>query len=149
MTTICGLCLPDPPRPAGRRRPGDPSPTTTVNMSYDIQLIDPITKKTLHSQVPHDRRGGTYEMGGTTMLWLNITYNYSKHFYRVFGDDGIRTIYGMTGSASIPVIMAAIAQLDDNISDDYWVATEGNAKRALLNLLDLALMGPDGVWSGD
>ena len=118
-------------------------------MSYDIQLVDPITRKTLHAQTPHQVAGGTYAMGGTTELWINITYNYGKHYRKVFGDDGIRTIYGMTGSASIPVIEAAIARLGDDVSDDYWEATEGNAKRALFNLLALAQLRPDGVWSGD
>lgn len=31
----------------------------------------------------------------------------------------------------------------------YWEATEGNAKRALLQLLAMARMRPDGVWDGD
>lgn len=91
-------------------------------------------------------------MGGTTELWLNITYNYGKHYHKVFGDDGIRTIYGMTATESIPVIQAAIARLGDDVSDNYWEATEGNAKQALFNLLALAALGsayPDGVWSGD
>lgn len=30
-----------------------------------------------------------------------------------------------------------------------WEPTEGNAKRALLQLLAMARMRPDGVWNGD
>lgn len=71
-------------------------------MSYDIRLCDPVTHEALQTDVPHDMRGGTYAMGGTTGLWLNVTYNYGKHYYRVLGDKGIRTIYGMTGAESIP-----------------------------------------------
>ena len=88
-------------------------------------------------------------MGGTTGLWLNVTYNYGKHYYRVLGDKGIRTIYGMTGAESIPVLEAAAAKLSDEVSDDYWEATEGNAKRPLLQLAAMARMRPDGVWDGD
>lgn len=28
-------------------------------MSYDIRLVDPVTKEPLHSDVAHDMRGGT------------------------------------------------------------------------------------------
>ena len=64
-------------------------------------------------------------------------------------DSGIRTIYGMTGAESIPVLKAAIAQLGDDVDDDYWKPTEGNAKRALTQLLALATMRPEGIWHGD
>jgi hypothetical protein len=35
------------------------------------------------------------------------------------------------------------------VHEDYWEATEGNAKRALLQLMALSRMRPDGVWDGD
>lgn len=118
-------------------------------MSYDIRLLDPVTREQLETEVAHDMRGGTYAMGGTTKLWLNVTYNYGKHYYRVLGEKGIRTICGMTGAESIPVLEAAAAKLSDEVSDDYWEATEGNAKRPLLQLAAMARMRPDGVWDGD
>jgi hypothetical protein len=134
-------------------------------MSYDIELIDPITKETLILDEPHHMRGGTYAIGGTTEAHLNVTYNYAKHFRRVFGDEnvelsawdkmfgggatGIRKLYGMTGADSIPILEKAIAQLGDDVDEDYWEPTEGNAKRALSQLLALAKMRPDGVWTGD
>jgi hypothetical protein len=31
--------------------------------------------------------------------------------------------------------------------NDYWKATEGNAKRALCQLVALAQLRPDGVWN--
>lgn len=43
----------------------------------------------------------------------------------------------------------AIAELHDDVDPDYWKATEGNAKRALLQLLAMARMRPDGVWLVD
>lgn len=132
-------------------------------MSYDIQLVDPVTRETLRAPDPHFIRGGTYCVGresedgefepGDTRLSLNITWNYSEHFYRVFpgGKDskGVRTIYGLTGAESLPVLEAAIAQLGDDVDENYWTSTEGNAKRALCGLRALAQMRPDGVWDGD
>lgn len=135
-------------------------------MSYDIGLQDPVTKKTLLLSEPHFMRGGTYAIGGTQEASLNVTYNYAPHFRRVFGDSdaklsdfdrlfggggetGIRRLYGMSGAESIPVLEQAISSLGDDTSDDYWEPTEGNAKRALIQLLALAKMRPDGVWAGD
>ena len=118
-------------------------------MSYNIKLQGSVTKATLELDEPHHMRGGKYAMGGTTEAWLNVTYNYAKDYYRVMGKDGIRSIYGMTGAESIPVLTQAIEHLDDDVADDYWEPTEGNAKRALLQLLALAKMRPDGVWDGD
>lgn len=118
-------------------------------MSYNIYLKDPVTKETLDVESPHFIRGGMFAVGGTTEAWLNITYNYSKHFYRVFGENGIRTIYGLTGAESIPVIKKAMSQLGDDVDSDYWTSTEGNAKRALAGLLALAQLRPDGIWDGD
>lgn len=134
-------------------------------MSYDIKLIDPITKDVLQLDSPHHMRGGTYQVGGTTEASLNVTYNYAEHFQRVFGDEkveltpfekvfgggktGIRRLYGMTGAESIPVLEKAISLLADDVNEDYWKPTEGNAKRALIQLLTLAKMRPDGVWNGD
>jgi hypothetical protein len=118
-------------------------------MSYDIDLKDPITKEVLESPAPHHLRGGTYAVGGTTELHLNVTYNYGKHYYRLLGDKGIRSIYGKTGAESISILQKAADQLNDDIDPNYWEATEGNAKRALLQLIALAQMRPDGVWDGD
>lgn len=118
-------------------------------MSYDISLVDPVTREPLELDFAHHIRGGLYAVGGTTRAWLNITYNYGYMYYRVFGEKGIRTIYGMSGAESIPVIKAAMAQLGDDVDPDYWKDTEGNAKRALAGLLALAQLRPDGIWDGD
>ena len=118
-------------------------------MSYDIELVDPVTRETLTVETEHYIRGGTYAMNGTQEMWLNITYNYAPHYRRVFGEKGIRTIYGMAGAESIPLLKSAIAKLGDDVSPDYWTATEGNAKKALYRLLALAQMRPDGIWEGD
>ena len=118
-------------------------------MSYDIYLQDAETGETIEFDQPHTLRGGTYAVGGTTEAWLNVTYNYGGHFARVLGKGGIRSIYGTTGEASIPVLKAAADKLGDDVSEDYWASTEGNAKRALLQLMQLAELCPEGVWAGD
>jgi hypothetical protein len=121
-------------------------------MSYDISLCDPVTHKPLKADSTHFIAGGMRAMGGTKELWLNVTYNYSQFYYRpeVFGEGGIRSIYGKTGAESIPMLEKAISALGDDVDDsDYWNATEGNAKRALYGLLAFAKMRPDGVWEGD
>ena len=140
-------------------------------MSYDIYLTDPVTNDPLELDEAHHMRGGTYAMGGTTEAWLNITYNYADWYYRpgVFArtkkaSKGIRTIYGMTGVESIPVLKKAISKLesmDEDISDDkrqkceahgatgYWMPTRENAIKPLYQLLTMAQMRPDGVWRGD
>ena len=119
-------------------------------MSYDIYLIDPKTKKTI--ELPrHSIKGGTYALGGTEEAWLNITYNYSIHLCHAFAHDkGVRCIYGMTTEESIPVLKIAISRLGDDVHENYWEPTEGNAKEALRGLLNLALLAPAGsVWKGD
>ncbi len=119
-------------------------------MSYDIKLVDPVTKEPLHAKIKHEIHGGLYAVGGTTELWLNVTYNYANHYYRVMDTDkGIRVIYGLSGAESIPVLQKAIDQLGDDVTNDYWDDTEGNAKRALIGLLALARLRPDGIWDGD
>ena len=120
-------------------------------MSYDIELLDPITKKVIELNDPHFVRGGTYAVHGTKRLELNITYNYSKHFKWLgeLGEKGIRSIYGKTAQESIPILMGAAARLKNDVSEDYWKATEGNAKWALMQLLSIAEMRLDGIWDGD
>jgi len=117
-------------------------------MSYDIRLCNS-AGETITLDHKHNLSGGTYCLGGTDECWLNVTYNYSAHFRRVFGENGIRTIYGMSGADSAPLLVAGINQLATDVADDYWEATEGNARKALCDLLALALAAPEGIWEGD
>ena len=115
-------------------------------MSYDIELRHPVTGDTLQLDEPHHMRGG----GGATDASLNITYNYSRHFVAAFEDErGVRCIYGTTGAESIPILKAAAGKLGSDVDEDYWAPTEGNARAAIMQLLALARMRPDGVWHGD
>jgi hypothetical protein len=117
-------------------------------MSYDIRLVND-AGETLEAENPHTLTGGTYAMGGTSELWLNVTYNYGQHFYQVLGEKGIRRIYGMRAQDSIPLLTKAAQLLTDDVDPDYWKATEGNARKALLDLCALARMAPEGIWQGD
>lgn len=138
-------------------------------MSYDISLVDPVTKETLELDAPHQIKGGTYAIGGTNEAELNITYNYAR-WYRMEGvfpkreQGGVRSIYGMTGAESIPVLKQAIAALENSDQEltakeqaeyerkgttGYWMPTKANAIRPLYGLLAFAQMRPDGIWDGD
>lgn len=140
-------------------------------MSYDIYLRDRVTKETVNFDTPHQMAGGTYAIGGTAEAWLNVTYNYAQWYYKdgVFpnnGDDnsGIRSIYGLSGADSIPVLEHAIKALEsmtEDLSEEeiqeykdggaggYWTPTRENAIKPLYQLLAMAKMRPDAVWDGD
>ena len=140
-------------------------------MSYDIYLRDPVSGETLRTDQPHQIRGGMYAMGGTREMWLSVTYNYAYWYYKpgAFAateqeSKGIRTIYGMSGAQSIPVLKKAIKALE-SMSEDigneerrgceeqgatgYWMPTRQNAIKPLYQLLAFAQMRPDGIWEGD
>lgn len=135
-------------------------------MSYDIYLTDPVTREELQADRPHYLRGGMYAIGGTTRLWLNITYNYGQWYRKpyAFGEKGIRAIYGMTGKDSIPLLHRIISNMEtvdeelpqEEIDErknqgmgDYWIPTKANAIKPLYKLIELAKMRPDGIWEGD
>lgn len=111
-------------------------------MSYDIYLRDPVSREVLEVDTPHHIAGGTYCVGGTTELHLSITYNYAAHFRRILGENGISTIYGMSGAESIPVLLAATKQLGDDVSDRYWDATEATRSGRFCNSLRWPKCGP-------
>ena len=123
-------------------------------MSYDISLKDPVTKKTIELNEPHFMKGGTYAMGGTKELWLNITYNYSYYYYEATDKDprfahdevscyysdgtkgpveteyGIRGIYGKTGAESIPMLEDMIRRITEKYQKDgEWIETERTKAR--------------------
>ena len=118
-------------------------------MGADFNLLDPITKEEIHFDSPHQLQGGTYALGGTTEAWLSITYNYFDFYRKVIPlEDGLRGIVGMSAVDTIPILEEAISKLGDDVSSNYWDATEGNARRALIQLLTLAKMRPDSIWGG-
>lgn len=117
-------------------------------MSYDIRIIH--NGAICEVDEKHHISGGTYVFGGTDLLELNITYNYSPFFCATLGEDGIRSIYGKSIADTLPILERAAAQLIGDPDRDYWAATEGNARKALLDLIALAKMAPpEAVWEGD
>ena len=92
----------------------------------------------------HDIAGGTYAIGGTASAWLYVTYNYAPIFFRVIGEGGIRSLHGMEIRKSTPILNRAIAALGDAEPDaDYWKATDGNARKALVGLRRLSGLALD------
>jgi len=114
-------------------------------MSYDVSIVDS-KGDTIHFPEPHQVAGGTYAVGGTSEAYFNITYNYAPAFYRVLGDNGLRSLDGQLVATTLGRIEAAMKELKDDVSNNYWDATEGNAKRALAGLLVLGYKAPEGKW---
>ena len=118
-------------------------------MSYDISLKDQVTGETLQVEHAHFMTGGTYAVGGTQEMWLNITYNYGHYYYEATEGDprfahdepacvhadgsygpieteyGIRGIYGKTGAESILMLKDMIARIESRYKKDgKWIDTE-------------------------
>ena len=123
-------------------------------MSYDINLKDPVTKETIELDEPHFMRGGTFAVGGTKELWINVTYNYGPYYYEATDKDqrfahdevscyyadgtkgpmeteyGIRGIYGKTGAESIPMLEDMIRRITEKYQKDgEWIETERTKAR--------------------
>lgn len=124
-------------------------------MCWCFDLCDPVTNEVLETEEKHQRNGSNYCVGGTTELSLDVTYNYSGIINKKIEELKIGAecsysyafyLMGKTGAETIEPLKKIIASLKDDVDDDYWKATEGNAKRALCGLLAFAQLRPDGVW---
>lgn len=113
-------------------------------MSWDIDFCDPVSKKVIELDEPHFMRGGTYAIGGTKELTLNITYNYAKN-YNEHNFYLREDLDGKTALDIIPTLERVISELKDDVSSNYWDATDGNAKKALIQLITMAKMRPDSI----
>ena len=92
--------------------------------------------------------GGTFVANGTNDCDLNITYNYSPIFYKVFPDDkGLRWLETKRGKESIPILEKAVERLGTKRDSSYWNATEGNAGFSLSILLGWAKEFPNGKFA--
>lgn len=65
-------------------------------MSYDIRILDPVTREPVLLECPHFIKGGTYAEHGTNELWFNITYNYAPFYYRAETLGESTKVYGET-----------------------------------------------------
>lgn len=91
--------------------------------------------------------GGTYKVGGSIDAHINITYNYGGLFHTFLNDvEGIRYLQGKCAKDTTASLKRAIDEMQDDDEDDYWKATEGNAKKALKILYTWALQHPEGIW---
>ena len=87
----------------------------------------------------HNIAGGTYAVGGTRDARLYVTYNYAGTFQRVIGGEGLRSLNGGSVKDSLAILVKAIDAIGDEQPDeDYWKPTDGNAKKALVDLKALA-----------
>jgi hypothetical protein len=79
----------------------------------------------------------------------NVTYNHSATYCRI-GLGPLQGLAGKTGAETLPALRAAVAALGDGgfheMGDHGWAPTDGNAKAALLPLIEFAEAFPDGVW---
>lgn len=112
-------------------------------MSYDIYFRDSVSQEIITLPYKHQSNGATYCLGGTDELSFNITFNYAG-IYNNYGFH-IPQLNGLTAVAAMPILEGIIAKLDDDVTEDYWQATEGNAKKALVSLLTMCQLRPDAV----
>jgi len=116
-------------------------------MSYDITLNEPDTGKVIELKQPHNYKGGVYAEGLNSLALLNVTWNYSKYYYRFISpNDGIKWLNGKTGEEAAPVLLWAFKKLGNKRSENYWDSTEGNAGAAVEALLYFATERPDGIF---
>lgn len=116
-------------------------------MSWDINIVHPDTGEALQNPAGvHQVRGGTYCVGGTSELYLNVTYNYATLYHRVLG-WGLSQLDGQLVADTLNHLAKGVAALGTETDPDYWQPAEGNARAALCDLLSLAAMAPHGRWS--
>lgn len=112
-------------------------------MSYDIYFRDAVSQEIIMLPYKHQMFGATYCVGGTDELSFNITFNYAG-IYNNYGFH-IPQLKGMSAVAAMPILEGVISKLGDDVTDNYWEATEGNAKQALVKLLTMCRLRPDAV----
>ena len=111
-------------------------------MSWDITL-----GKTKPVEVDSHSEGGTYAMGGIDAAELNITYNYSKHYYNWLDKkEGLRWLADKPARETIKRLQRAVDALGTYRDKNYWLGTQGNAGYALSILLQWAIAHPNAKW---
>ena len=109
-------------------------------MSWDVEIYRDGNIVVLPEK--HNITGGTYVLGGTREANLNITYNYSQFYNNSLimaynNNIGLKCLDGVSVRVGIDLVAHAVRMLEGAPSDNYWDATEGNAKAALGDLLKL------------
>ena len=112
-------------------------------MSFDVTL----QKDGNPVQIPNHSEGGTHVFGGTTDAELNVTYNYSGHYFRELHDEkGLRWLNGKKAVDCTRKLEKTVEALGVERDSDYWADTPGNAGYALSILLDWARQHPEAVF---
>ena len=117
-------------------------------MSYDIYIEDE-NGETITVAERHQLRGGTYCVGGSEKLHLNITYNYAPYYFTAFDEDGIRSLYGKKVVDTVQTIANAIVAVEGMVDIEklqkHLYKRRKADPAALYNKLGLTV--PD--WSAD
>lgn len=120
-------------------------------MSYDMAFVHPVTGEVAIMKEAKALHGGTYRIGDEDyQADFNITYNYSPFFYAVFGELGIRSLYGKPAWQVSLLLASAIVRMGAETTDNYWDSTEGNARAALVGLMLISEQVPqESILNGD
>ncbi len=114
-------------------------------MSYDIDIIDREANEIVTLTNKHHLKGGTYPANGTNQLSFNITYNYSPNYAK--HDFSINDLNNKTIKETLATIRKVKNKLKGKPSDNYWEPSDGNAKKALQDLITMASFAkPKHVW---
>lgn len=119
-------------------------------MGYSCALVNAYSSQVCMVPERHHFRGSTYVLGGTDRLDIGVTSNYQPFFHEAFGEfcRGLWTIDGMTAKESIGILSEVILRMNGEPDEDYYAKTEGNAKKALEDLRELAKLAPgDAIWA--
>lgn len=85
---------------------------------------------------PHGIIGSTYAPGDCD-AYMAITSNYAPFFA-----ISIPELHGKTAGEVADIVFPLCQEMSGERSPDYWEATEGNARAALVDLLHLSLLVP-------
>lgn len=122
-------------------------------MSYDISLICPTCRSC--PSLPEDMPSPVGASVGGNEASVSVTRNYTGllgPLWDLLTEDGRGTWFdldGLTGAESIPMLEKALESLHGEPDEDYWAATEGNARRAVEEVLAVARAFPKLTWRVD
>lgn len=93
--------------------------------------------------------GSTQSIGGTTEAEVSVTYNYSRQYNELWGDEFpglVRFFDGKRADDLIPKLAEAVEKLGTDRDVDYWAPTSGNAGYFMAMMLDWARQYPDATF---
>ncbi len=118
------------------------------NASWD-EAVEHFRRQKVHLAQKHYITGGMFAVGGTDDPWLHVTFNYAEAFCKFLGGDGINDFHDRPVRETLPKLIEAVSNMHGEPDDDYWKPTEGNARAALMNMIQLACLSPEtlnGYW---